>query len=55
MINGKSSKERDVQKSVLQDYFKANQIAGSGDYAKNLLLKYFLILLKSDYENIEVP
>ena len=30
----KSFEERDVQKSVFQDYFKTNQIAASGDYAK---------------------
>ena len=27
----KSFEERGVQKSVYQDYFRANQIAGSGD------------------------
>ena len=33
--------ERVVQKSVFQDYFKTNQIAGSLNYAKMLLEKYW--------------
>ena len=36
----KSFKERCVKKSVFQDYFKANQIAGSGDHAKMSHRKY---------------
>ena len=32
--------ERDVQKSVFEDYFKANQIAASGDYVKMFHGKY---------------
>ena len=33
--------ERGVQKSVLEDYFNTNQIAGSDDYAKMFLGKYW--------------
>ena len=36
----KSFEERGVQKSVSQDYFKTNQVAGSGDYAKMFPGKY---------------
>ena len=36
----KSFEERDVQKFVFQDYFKASQITGTDDYAKMLHGKY---------------
>ena len=36
----KSFEEKGVQKFLFQDFFKANQIAGSGDYAKIFHGKY---------------